>query len=98
MQRATFISCYSWSQFTHHITVLAAFNRSNSLVLLSLGESWGMRLVHLMREYLLLAVLDLAEEVWESFPTCYTAQKNEFILPLWRFHKKVGAKRLLNSL
>ena len=46
----------------------------------------------------LYSVLDLAEEVWESFPTCYTAQKNEFILPLWRFHQKVGAKRLLNSL
>ena len=44
------------------------------------------------------AVLDLAEEVWETFPACYAAQKNEFILPLWRFHQKLGAKRLLNSL
>ena len=44
------------------------------------------------------ATRDLAEEVWETFPVCYTAQKNEFILPLWRFHQKLGAKRLLNSL
>ena len=43
-------------------------------------------------------MLDLAEEVWETSPTCYIAQKNEFILPLWRFHLKEGAKRLLNSL
>ena len=33
---------------------------------------------------LTLAVLDLAKEVWETFPACYTAQKNEFI---WRFHQ-----------
>ena len=44
------------------------------------------------------SVLDLAEEVRETFPACYTPQKYEFILPLWRFHQKVGAKRLLNSL
>ena len=50
------------------------------------------------RKWYNLAVLDLAKEVWESFPACYTAQKNEFILPLWRFHLKEGAKRLLNSL
>ena len=36
----------------------------------------------------LCTVLDLAGEVWETFPACYTAQKNEFILPLWRFHQK----------
>ena len=43
-----------------------------------------------------ISVLDLAEELWETFPSCYTAQKNEFILPLWSFHQNVGAKRLLN--
>ena len=46
----------------------------------------------------LLTVLDLAEQVRESFPACYTAQKYEFILPLWRFHQKVGVKGLLNFL
>ena len=29
--------------------------------------------------YILLSVLDLAEEVWETYPTCYIAQKNEFM-------------------
>ena len=48
--------------------------------------------------YWLCAVLDPAEQVRETFPACYTAQKYEFILPLWRFLQKVGAKRLLNSL
>ena len=67
---------------------------------MAIGFQWidsytGVIYPHHITEY---AVLDLAEEVWESFPTCYTAQKNEFILPLWRFHQKVGAKRLLNSL
>ena len=46
----------------------------------------------------LFPVLELAEQVRKTFPACYTAQKNEFILPLWRFHQKVGAKRLPNSL
>ena len=39
------------------------------------------------------AVLALAE-----FPACYTAHKNEYILPLWRFQQKVGAFELLLDL
>ena len=37
--------------------------------------------------HVLSSVLDLAGKVWETFPACYTAQENEFILPLWRFHQ-----------
>ena len=39
-------------------------------------------------------MLDLAEEVWETFPACYTAQENEFILPLWRFRGSQRAPEL----
>ena len=39
-------------------------------------------------------VLDLAEEVGETFQACYTAQKSNCL----DFIKKVGAKRLPNSL
>ena len=37
------------------------------------------------------SVLDLAKEVWETFPTYST--ENEFILPLWRFHLKNGNQK-----
>ena len=42
-------------------------------------------------------VLDLAEEVWETFPACCTAQKNEFIF-FMEISSKSGSQRDLTVL